>query len=286
MQAAAEPFDQRFVAPSSGWVWRAFGALLNCTSLHRLRRAVFSKFPFPKLRSDVHDVAYLTWLVDPGRIAHLVPRGLQVWQRNGVTPLTVLSYRHGHFGLEALGPLRRFCGSPLQSNWRLYLQDDEGRPAGVLFFGNIMDSILYVAGARLASDVLPTHLSARFRHQKVEDRYETEIDGGKGSAPDFKCTLIQDTGSSIPASFIDIFGDWRESVRWLSLQDLAVASVAGEKRLAAAGISLPIEIDEVVPTMPLRIESRSLDPVVRDAPVFSFIVPRVVFRVLWERMLP
>ena len=126
MQAQSESFDQRFVAPRDGRVWRALDAMLNCVHLHRLRRFVLTNLPFPKLRSDVRDVVYLTWLIEPSRIAHLVPQGLQVWQRNGVTPLTVLTYRHGHFGLEALGPLRRFCGSPLQSNWRLYLQDDEG----------------------------------------------------------------------------------------------------------------------------------------------------------------
>lgn len=158
-------------------------------------------------------------------------------------------------------------------------------PAGVLFFSNTMDSVLYVAGARLTSDVLPTHLSARFRHQKIEGRYETEIDGGEGSAPDLKSTLTQDADSNLPAGFVDVFGSWEGAVRWLSLQDQAIAGVMGEKRLAAAGISLPIDIDEVVPLKPLAIQSRSLDPVVRDAQVFCFLVPQVAFRVLWERQL-
>jgi hypothetical protein len=129
-----------FVAPRASWAGIVLSRLLNCRALLRLRRRLFSRLPFPTLRSDVRDVIYLNWMVDAARVAHLVPAGLQVWQREGLTPLTVLTYRHGDFGLEAAGPLRRLFGSPLQSNWRLYLQEADGVPASVLFLSNIVDS--------------------------------------------------------------------------------------------------------------------------------------------------
>ena len=157
-----KPEGGRFVAPRAGWSGRLLSWLLNCRALLRLRRRLLSHLPFPTLRSDVRDVVYLNWLVDVSKVAHLVPAGLRLWQHNGLTPLTVLTYRHGDFGPEAAGPMRWLFGSPLQSNWRLYLQDDEGIPASVLFLSNIVDSTLYAAGARL-SDALPTHLAAESR---------------------------------------------------------------------------------------------------------------------------
>ena len=54
-------------------------------------------------------------------LASVVPPGVSLIQEGGHTLLTVLTYRHGHFGPAFLGPLRKLLPSPLQSNWRVYL---------------------------------------------------------------------------------------------------------------------------------------------------------------------
>lgn len=54
-------------------------------------------------------------------LASVVPPGVSLIQKGGHTLLTVLTYRHGHFGPAFLGPLRKLLPSPLQSNWRVYL---------------------------------------------------------------------------------------------------------------------------------------------------------------------
>lgn len=77
-----------------------------------------ARLPFLTLHSDVRDVVYVSWLVDAAAAQKLVPAGVTLWQRDGKTPFTVLTYRHGHFGPALPGPLRKLLPSPLQSNWR------------------------------------------------------------------------------------------------------------------------------------------------------------------------
>lgn len=122
-----------------------------------------ARLPFLTLHSDVRDVLYVSWLVDAAAAQKLVPAGVALWQRDGKTPFTVLTYRHGHFGPALPAPLRRLLPSPLQSNWRLYLDHTPpGAPAVpcVYFLKNIMASLPHALGTRLFSDILPTHLTA------------------------------------------------------------------------------------------------------------------------------
>ena len=46
---------------------------------------------------------------------------------------TFLTYRHGDFGRRFSGPLRRLCGSLVQSNWRIGVRDDRTGKQGVCF---------------------------------------------------------------------------------------------------------------------------------------------------------
>src|SRR3569623_1164274 len=79
----------------------------NAKGIARVRRAVLSRLPFPRLSSNVRDVVYLTWLVPDDACERLIPSGVRLWQRNGLTPFSVLTYRHSHFGPSFLGPLRK-----------------------------------------------------------------------------------------------------------------------------------------------------------------------------------
>jgi hypothetical protein len=72
----------------------------------------------------------------------------------------------------------------------------------------------------------------------------------------------------------------------LCLQDSAVCHAPSIGRIAEAGIDLPIPIDEVVPLASVSCTPgallRSLGAL--SAP-FCFYVPKVRFKVLWERLL-
>lgn len=282
-------FSNPFVYPSSSLIGSLFNGLANSRALARIRRAIFSKLPFPTLASDVVDVVYLNWVVPTPLVRHLVPNGLGLRDFNGQTILTALTYRHGHFGPSLAGSLRRCFPSPLQSNWRLYVaQMPKGqREQGVvLFIKNVFDSRLYAVGTRLFSDGLPSHFAPRFTHQRTAHGYRTTIDGGAGSAPSLSADVDVSTAKELPHAFQPLFTSWQGAVQYLTQQESALSEVAGLDQLAHAGIALPIAVDTVLPARARSVAlGQFLQACGASTQPFCFVVPAVHFKVLWERLL-
>lgn len=240
------------------------------------------------LTSDVRDVLYASWIVPVGGdVGPLVPKGVKLFERNGRTILTVLTYRHGHFGPSLLGPLRALFPSPLQSNWRLYVAQFRGQPSSrlVLFVRNIFDSISYAIGSRLFSDILPSHASAAFEHMCSDSECETrivDVDGGLS----IRLVASRSDSAQLPREFGDFFSSWEEAVKFLALQEGAIAAVPDETALAHSRIDLPVEMGFVRPMDALAYEAgewlRSLGA---EAAPFCFAVPRVRFRALSDSLL-
>jgi hypothetical protein len=267
-----------YVHPTPGLAGRLFARLANSHRLAAARRALFSRLPFLTLESDVHDVLYLTWMMDAAAAQAMLPAGVRLWQRNGLTPFSVLTYRHGHFGPALAGPARRLLPSPLQSNWRFYLEE----PGKVYFVRNIMDSALHALGTRLFSDILPTHLPQRFVHARDGQQYRTIIEPGAGSAPLLEAHARPAARRELPADFAGAFASWEQAIGFLACQDTAVIEVPGLGRLAESKISLPIPLDEALP-----LEATAVNCPMAGASAgmpFCFAVPRVRFRVLSESL--
>lgn len=284
------PYDNAFIHPSAGLGGRVANRLVASRPLLRARRALLSRLPFLQLASDVENVVYCTWVVDVAAVAHLVPRGVTLANRDGRTLFTTLTYAHRHFGPRAAGPLRRVFPSPLQSNWRLYVDAlPGGTPADgtVLFVKNVFDHPLYALGSRLFSDALPSHLAQRFTHTARDGRYDTLLSGGAGSAPDLRCTAEASDDRTLPAAFAPFFDGWRDAVSYLSLQHAAIAQVDDCDRIAYASIDLPIDVDAVRPLKPIgSVEGGDfLARIGATGEPMCFIVPDVAFRVLSERLL-
>jgi hypothetical protein len=272
----------RFESPDRG-PWGRFQDLLaNSRGLARLRRAIFSRLPFPVLASDVRDVVYANWVVPLAAMANEIPPGVAVLERDGLTIITALTYRHGGFGPALAGPLRRLFPSPRQSNWRLYL----ARPGIVLFVKNIFDSALYALGTRLFSDALPSHHAARFDHASDAAGCRVDI-GGPGSAPGLTLEAVSTDVRALPTDFAPFFATWDEAVRFLCLQDTAVARIEGEPGLAHAQIDLPIDVAAVEPlTATACVPGAWLTARGVAGQPFCFRVPAVPFRVLSETVKP
>ncbi len=268
----------RFASPDRGPLGRLQDLLANSVGLARLRRAIFSRLPFPVLASDVRDIVYASWVAPLVELAGEIPPDVAVLERDGRTIVTVLTYRHGGFGPTLAGPLRRLFPSPLQSNWRLYL----ARPGVVLFVKNIFDSVLYALGTRLFSDALPSHYASRFDLASDAASCRVEI-GGPGSAPGLMLKAASTDARILPAEFAPFFSDWAEAVRFLCLQHAAVAPIAGETGLAYAEIDLPIDLATV---RPLAVSACAPGGWLAARGVagqpFCFQVPAVPFRVLSE----
>lgn len=279
-----------FVYPRSGAIGALLSNIANSSLLLRMRRALVSRLPFVTLASDVRDVVYLNWVVPVSAVAQYVPSGVTLVERDGKTLFTILTYRHAHFGPALAGPLRVVFPSPLQSNWRFYVESMPGHAKPervVLFVKNILDSALYALGSRLFSDALPSHLAAGFVHEKTPDGYRTEITSGAGSAPALHCDARIAAEKSLPDAFRPFFTTWPEAVEYLCLQHSAIAAVEDVDRIAHAGIDLPIDVASVLPLAAAEkgIRGPFLDGIGASAEPLCLVVPSVKFRVLWERLL-
>ncbi|WP_255757887.1 DUF2071 domain-containing protein [Massilia sp. erpn] len=273
----------RYIHPLPGIIGACANRLANSPLLLACRRAVMSRLPFLRLASDVRDVVYCNWVVDAAAVAHLVPQGVKLWQRDGKTIFTILTYTHGHFGPAFAGPLRKLFPSPLQSNWRLYL-DGPGEEATVLFVKNILDSAVHAVGTRIFSDALPSHYAPAFTHRQHEGRYDTSIHPGQGSAPAFECSAQAAGTHALPPEFSALFSSWDEAIAFLSLQHAAIAHAEDVDRLAHARIELPVDLAAVRP-LQARAASPFLNAIGAGTAPFSFAVPAVAFQVLSERIL-
>jgi hypothetical protein len=275
--------------PYPGVAGRLLERVLNARTLARVRLALFARLPFPVLRSDVADVVYVTWMVDARAAAALLPAGLRLWTHEGKTPLTVLTYRHGHFGPALAGPLRRLFPSPLQSNWRLYLDGPlpPGAPAQTVWFlENIIDNGAYVAATRLFSDIMQTHRPAHFSHGPLGDGYAVRIEPGGGSAPSFACTVAPAARPALPPAFAAAFGRWDDAVTMLACQDAALGWSARLGKLVLSHIDLPIPLDAVRPLAPVGpVACSLLDALPAAGEPLCFLVPQVQFKVLSEKVL-
>ena len=278
--------------PYPGRAGRLIERLANSTRFAHWRHAVMSRLPFVTLASDVVDVVYVSWLVDASAAQALLPPGVTLWQRDGKTPFTVLTYRHGHFGPRLAGPLRRLMPSPLQSNWRLYLEQarersQAGAPpvATVFFLTNIMDSLTHALGTRLFSDILPTPLAAGMTHAVDANEARCAIVPGAGSAPPFDLHANVAGAKALDDDWRALFGSWDEAVAYLACQDAAVAHVPRNGRLALGEISLPVDLSQVVALTPLKAHCALLAQLPAASAPFAFLVPSVPFLALSERLL-
>ncbi|WP_420093982.1 MULTISPECIES: hypothetical protein [Comamonas] len=246
------------------------------------------------LDSDVVDVVYMTWLVDEALAAPFAPPGARLWSYQGRTPLTVLTYRHGHFGPRWMGPLRRFMPSPLQSNWRLYLAEplaDAPPIPTVAFVYNVMDSLAHVAGTRLFSDALPSHWPAGFDFRVNADEAIVDIAPGDGSAPRLGARAVRAGDAVLSPPWSGMFDGWSDAIVRLASQDAAVVEVptveGAPGRSALATIDLPVDVASV---QPLLLDTQTLDcPVLQrldaDPEALCFLLPSVRFSALSERLL-
>lgn len=276
-----------FHSPNHGLRGRLEEWLANNRLLRRLRRSVLSRLPFVTLTSDVQDVVYASWVVPVSKVRQAVPDRIQLVDRGGMTVLTVLTYRHGHFGPTFLGALRALFPSPLQSNWRLYIDAVDCQPCSslVLFIRNVFDSLLYALVTRVLSDVLPSQAARSFTHVSSARGCETRIIDAEGTLGVHLTAHVKEAGN-LPDGFAPLFASWKEAVQFLTLQNAAIAQVPDETALAHSRIDLPIDLDTVEPLHVTQIEVgpwlRSLGA---DGPPLCFRVPAVRFRALSDTLI-
>ncbi len=219
-------------------------------------RDMLRPLPFLLIRSDITDVVYLNWWVPTQRVRHFLPSPLVLDQRNGMTALSILHYRHEGFGWAFLGPLRRLLPGPIQSNWRLYCEGDS-----IYFLHTSISSPMVAVGACLFSDGLPAVWDARLVHLRHGDRISVAA-----SRPDLDATVVEDLGLKL-----------HPDAKYLIERNGAIDSdpIWGIVRLSA--IDIPIDLDSVRPARVTHVASGPLDAIVKGCSCFAFVVPQVRF---------
>lgn len=274
---------------------------LGSPGFRDVMRVATRRWPYPTLRSQVEDVVYLNWMVPVSRVQPLLPEGLVLDEFSGLTPLSVLTYRHGHFGPAFAGPLRRFMLSPVQSNWRVYLSPElptrSGQPAlardAIAFVSTAMDSTVYTLGSRLGSDGLPSHrLGAGSHHTQVHGEdgrvsVETVLLNGGGSAPDLRCrVLVADAAPMETPDEFTSLGSASRALAYLIAQNRAVRSHRAVGLVSESHIDIPIPLDSVRAATVLEVESEWLAPLVLGCTPWAFFVASVPFASLGETVRP
>ncbi|QDH17609.1 DUF2071 domain-containing protein [Swingsia samuiensis] len=282
----------RYISPSNNFIGMIQNTLANNISLRNKIRQLFKHLPFLVLESDVRNILYANWIVPIQNIAHLVPNNCSLLQHNGYTILTILTYQHGHFGPSALGKARHFFPSPLQSNWRLYLEEVNHKPVTkptVLFLNNTFNNPLYAVGTRLFSDVMNSHYGKPFQHIVTSSgNKERWISGvnDNGSSPNWAIGGIKSHSQNLPKPFSTFFNSYETALDKLCYQDTAVRLVENLQTLSSADIDLPINIASAIPIDVTHYKPGAfLTSIGATELPFCFVIPSVKFKALSETII-
>lgn len=264
------------------------GALCEMLANSRWLRAICALLPVAEFRSDITDVVYVNYVVPTERLTPLVPEGLEL-QRIGDgrwSLFTFLTYRHGHFGPAMTGPLRALFGSPVQTNWRIYVRDPRTGCTGVYFVTMGITSWLQGLGARLMAEGLPMHLLSRGEVTRDDDgTMHVIVDPGRGSGPDVEATLSPVAEVELPPEFRVAFGTWNELLAYDVPQDRAMSTQAWARTTTREEIDLGITLSSCEPLVG-EVRSRAAEAIVGDATPVCFRVPSVPFRFVGEVIDP
>ena len=270
--------------------WRApwpglFGWACEVVANSRFLRYGFEFVPALNLSSDVEDVVYVNYLVEAERVARLLPAGLELQLLGGgrYTMVTVLTYRHGHFGPTLLGGLRRWVApSPVQSNWRLYVREPVGGTDGVYFLSTVISNTLMALTGRLIAYCVPMHRGLGMRVEVVG----SEVTLGIGTGGGFGLAARLRVSEAVwPAAGVwaECFGSFEEFAAYCVPQERTLYEQAWDGRITSQEITLGSAVG--VRMLGGTVESATLAVLTGEAEAVCFLLPRVAFRLEGERVL-
>lgn len=258
-----------------GRLGRIWSAIANS----RVFDALLQPIPELAMKSDITDVLYVNYLVPAERAAELVPPGL-VLQRLGpdgkYALFTFLSYKHGHFGFSFLGPLRRLCPSPIQTNWRIHVENPATGHRGIYFLTNAITNTVMALVARLTTEGMPMHRLARAELARNGDKLRLVLDPGEGSAPDAELELTRTSEPILEHAWAECFASYHDFLAYCVPQDRALSSQPLKGRISRHEIDLGIPLDSCVPYIG-EVRSRAANKIAGDLEPLCFHVPGVAF---------
>jgi len=263
--------------------------ILEIVANSRLIAAFLEPLPDPAMLSDIKNVVYINYLVPADKLEKLVPQGL-VLQRLGpdgrYALFTFLTYQHGHFGFRILGPLRRFMPSPVQTNWRIHVENPNTGHKGIYFLTNAITNLFQALGARLLAEGMPMHVLRDGEvRQDEQGTLHVFLDPGDGSAPDAKATLAPNADLEWRGVWKECFANYREFLAYCVPQDRALSTQPWAHEVTRHEIELGIPLEDCKP-LSGQVQSRAAAAMIGDAQPLCFHVPQVAFRFEQEAIDP
>jgi len=279
--------DNFYIHPTRSLWGKSLNFFCNNKTIRATRRFFFSRLPFLKMRSEIKDVVYVNWLVDHHKACRFLPPNISPINFQGKTLFTILTYKHGNFRPSLLSFAKFAFPSPLQSNWRFYIDkiDGESVEQKVWFVSNVMDNLLYALGTRWFSDAMLTHFPPSFRFLKSENSFDIEIGAGAGSCPHLKIDASVGEKFEMPESLSEFFGSAEKALRFICFQDFAVTRHNDFAGYCQTRIDLPIDISQIVPLEINECYSQTLSNLIGNITPFAFLVRDINFEVLDEKII-
>lgn len=257
-----------------------FGRVCDLIANSRFLGALLEPLPELRMRSDIAHVVYVSYLIPAERAAEMVPSGLALQRlgKGGAWALfSFLTYQHGHFGFSIMGPLRRLMPSPVQSNWRIHVQDPKTKVRGIYFLTNAVTHVVPSLSARLLTEGMPMHVLASGEVQRAEDgQISVSLVPGVGSAPDAQLLLHESKPPVLTGAWKDCFGDWDGFLAYCVPQDRAMSSQPLRGRISRQEIDLGIPLSSCVP-LEGTVTSTRASQIAGGAEPVCFYVPSVRF---------
>ncbi len=283
----SKSYQNPFRYPRKSLTGNLLNKLLNNIFFIKLKRVLFYAFSKTTLTSNVTNVVYLNWLIPFEKIEHLVPPHVQLKIYGEQVLFTILTYKHGKFGPAFLKPFKKIMGSPLQSNWRFYIENNNDfgmQEPAIFFIRNCIDDRAYAIGSRVCSNILLTDLPNTFEHRLEKDCYTTHIQPGLSNAPDLFVRVKHTDAAAVPEKFKTLFPDTQALIRLLCEQEFAVAAQPDKDVYAVAQIKLVFDVQTIQLLEVLEYKSTWLDAVVGDSPCFAFVIPELHFTSLKDTL--
>ncbi len=274
--------------------WRAprpgiLGWLCELIANSRFLQYAAEFAPRLAMASDIRDVVYINYLVEADRLQPLVPEGLELQTLGDgrYALLSVLTYKHGAFGMDILGKLRRpLMPSPLQSNWRIYVREPHTGVTGVSFFANAISSTATALIARILSRGVSMDVPAQMS-LSVDPATSCVIRqrGGQGSAYDLDATLhLSDERPLPPGAWSICFATYADFLAHCIPQNTALSVQSWDRRTTAQEFDLEGLAAQSL-TLTGEVSSPTLQTFCGDTQPLCFLVPRVDFLLKRETTL-
>lgn len=247
----------------------------------RVLSAWLEPLPILTMVSDIEDVVYVSYVVPAERLEPFVPWGLElsrIGPEGKYALFSFLTYRHGHFGFRAMGPLRRLMPSPIQTNWRIHVIDPRTSVEGIYFVSNAIDATVPALGARLFTEGMPMHVFARssFVRDPTTGRVVFELSPGGGTAPDAKGSLLPCDPPALEDEWRECFASFDAFLEYAVPQNRAMSAQRWHRRVTRHEIDLPVELSKCEP-LSGAVESNAAEAIVGNARPICFRVAGLHF---------